>query len=230
MRKGLSLFLMTVFLLCLLPRTGFAETVATIQTDSVTERDIYGGLGGGMGPIGAVTEFIAPENPAPFLALGGRHAALFTAGYVYIVAEGDKLLACGAESEPLSCLPCAECAAIKDKLMALDVSKTADTYKKLRGEYTYSTKTGAAANGYEFHKPAASGQSTPYIRAQMTAQNAAEAAERFSGKVFLFRADAEKDYSLCPSPRYDISACLACSDCADKEALFDTKPNDATPH
>lgn len=230
MRKGLSLFLMTVFLLCLLPRAGFAETLATIQTDSVTERDIYGGLGGGMGPIGAVTEFIAPENPAPFLALGGRHAALFTAGYVYIVAEGDKLLACGAESEPLSCLPCAECAAIKDKLMALDVSKTADTYKKLRGEYTYSAKTGAAANGYEFHKPAASGQSTPYIRAQMTAQNAAEAAERFSGKVFLFRAETEKDYSLCPSPRYDISACLACSDCADKEALFDTKPNDATPH
>jgi len=221
---------MTVFLLCLLPRAGFAETLATIQTDSVTERDIYGGLGGGMGPIGAVTEFIAPENPAPFLALGGRHAALFTAGYVYIVAEGDKLLACGAESEPLSCLPCAECAAIKDKLMALDVSKTADTYKKLRGEYTYSAKTGAAANGYEFHKPAASGQSTPYIRAQMTAQNAAQAAERFSGKVFLFRADAEKDYSLCPSPRYDISACLACSDCADKEALFDIKPNDATPH
>lgn len=230
MRKGLSLFLMTVFLLCLLPRAGFAETLATIQTDSVTERDIYGGLGGGMGPIGAVTEFIAPENPAPFLALGGRHAALFTAGYVYIVAEGDKLLACGAESEPLSCLPCAECAAIKDKLMALDVSKTADTYKKLRGEYTYSAKTGAAANGYEFHKPAASGQSTPYIRAQMTAHNAAEAADRFSGKAFLFRAEAEKDYSLCPSPLYDISACLACSDCADKQALFDTKPNDATPH
>lgn len=221
---------MAVFLLCLLPRAGFAETLATIQTDSVTERDIYGGLGGGMGPIGAVTEFIAPENPAPFLALGGRHAALFTAGYVYIVAEGDKLLVCGAESEPLSCLPCTECAAIKDKLMALDVSKTADTYKKLRAEYTYSAKTGATANGYEFHKPAASGQSTPYIRAQMTAHNAAEAAERFSGKAFLFRAEAEKDYSLCPSPRYDISACLACSDCADKEALFDIKPNDATPH
>lgn len=229
MGKG-AFLLMAAFLLCLLPRAGFAETVATIQTDSVTERDIYGGLGGGTGPIGAVTEFIAPENPAPFLALGGRHAALFTSGYVYIVEEAGNIMVCGAKSEPLSCLPCAECAAIKNKLMAMDVSKTAAVYKKLRAEYTYSAKTGAAANGYEFHKPAASGQSTPYIRAQMTAQNAAQAAERFSGKAFLFRAEAEKDYSLCPSPRYDISACLACTDCADKEALFDTKPNDATPH
>lgn len=224
----IQIFVMAAFLLCLLPRAGFAETVATIQTETVSERAIYGGLGGGTGPIGAVTEFFAPENPSPFLTLGGEHAALFSSGHVYIVENKNAWQVCG-DAAATSCVPCNECAQMKDTLRALDISKTAGTYKQQAATFTYSAKTGTTSR-IELHKPAASGQATPYITGIAAAQTHAQAAERFAGTAFLFKSAHEKDYTLCPTPRYDTSACLVCTDCVGKEALFDAAADGTTPH
>ena len=219
---------MTAILLFLLPRAGFAETVATIQTEAVTERAIYGGLGGGTGPIGAVTEFFAPENPSPFLTLGGEHAALFSSGHVYIVQNENAWQVCG-DAAATACVPCGECAQMKDTLAALDISKTAGTYKQQAATFTYNAKSGTAAR-VELHKPAANGQATPYITGVAGAQTHAQAADRFAGTAFLFKSAREKDYTICPAPRYDASACLVCTDCMGKESLFDAAENGTTPH
>ncbi len=207
-------------LFLMLPTAAMADIISTIEVSSVQEREIYGGLGNNTGPIGSVTEFTAPEHPYPFLTIGGAHAVRFNANHIYVVRNGGQMFLCAdASAATNSCVPCGECKDVQDKLVALDVSKTLGLYQIIRAQYTFSAISRSGAR-VEMHKPAASGP-TPFVTATIPPKSPPGITDRFSRTAFLFKADRQKDYHLCPERRYDPYACLICDDCAEKGNLFE---------
>lgn len=218
MKKICTILIITVLLM--LPAAAMAQTLATIEVGSVQERDIYGGLGDNTGPIGAVTEFTLPEDDTPFLTLGGRHAGIFHTDYIYVVREGRAMMICAdAAATDSSCVPCSECLGLQDRLASLDVSKTLGLYQKLQAQYTISAVNRSGAR-IELHKAGKSGISY-FVSGTIDPKSPPGTAERFSRTAYLFKADNQKDFHLCPDRRYDRYACLVCDDCAAKAAYFE---------
>lgn len=231
MRK-LNILLMILFVTCWQAGTARAdEVIATIQIGKVSERSIFAGLGGNKNPVSELTEFFVPENNTPFISVVGAYQALYTDNHVYLIETAQGAISiCGKPDDAQTCAPCPDCIAAKESLLALDVSQTQGRYKEHRATFTYSAKAGRADTGIEFHKPSISGRSTAYITGRQTSKNVPTASDRFSGKAYLFKAEIEKDYHLCPQPSYDSASCLICADCVGKEMLFDPITTDKTPH
>lgn len=207
------------------------EALAAIRIEKVKARPIFTGLRDNKNPVSALTEFFAPESNAPFISVAGAYQDLFTGPHVYVVETRQGALSlCGKPDDAQTCVPCPDCAAARESLLALDVSQTQGRYKEHRATFTYSAKAGRAETGFEFHKPATHGGYTPHITGRPTEKTYAQAGDYFSGKAYVFKAEAEKDYHLCPQARYDSAVCLICTDCAGKETLFDKTDNRTTTH
>lgn len=229
MRK-LNMFLMILF--ATLWQAGAAhasDVIATIQIGKVSERSIFAGLGGNQNPVSELTEFYVPESTLPFISIVGAYQALYNDNHVYVTENYGVISICGKPEDAQTCAPCPDCIAAKESLLALDISQTQGRYKEHRATFTYSAKAGRADAGFEFHKPSISGKMTAFITGRATAESIATAGDRFGGKAYLFKAEIEKDYHLCPQPRYDSASCLICTDCTGKEVLFDPITTDTTP-
>lgn len=212
--------LTAIFLM--LPAAVMADTLATIQVGSVQERAIYGGLGENTGPLGAVTEFTEPEHTTPFLSIGGSHAGMFQTDYIYLVRKSRGLLICAdAAGTDSGCVPCSECSGVQDRLVALDVSKTLGLYQRILVQYTISA-VNRSGNRVELHKATdAAAGATDFVSGTMHENSPPGVAERFGRTAYLFKADSQKTFHLCPDRRYDAYACLVCDDCGAKGYLFE---------
>lgn len=215
----------------LMAQPAYSETLQHAMTfDRVEARAIFGGLGGGSGPIGEVTEFYIDEIGYPLLIQPGDVAQQYASNRVFIIGKDNKSYVCPSATMTAQCSFCDDCAQHEKELTQYDDAHVATYRKQLRYVFPVSGHSAsleqidphthrAKVRRVEFFRPVTNGV-TPSIAASYdTPVDEENAAFGFRDKVYIYASGQDPQFYLCSQQKF-TSNCLKCADCEAKQAEF----------
>lgn len=201
-----------------------SERVYQIDSITVTERPLFGGLGG-SGHLGDITEFFVPELDIPLVSIGGTHRDAFAnSSIIYIYKNDAEYFLCSEDRLTKECLPCLECVTKEDILKRFDAENREYIRKKTIGSFAYTVMEGGSETLRFSNDP--QGLFSLTARHGLTGRNIDPGrAFQQSHKAYVMKAEDDPTYYLCPNEIFLAGQCYPCTDCEEKlEAIKAMRP------
>lgn len=188
------------------------NAVHKIRILNIENHDIYGGLGGGSGPIGCASDLWIAGNSSLSFACGETDAF---SDAIYIQIRNGKYFACADEAGK-SCLACPECETKKDQLQSLDqqLPKAAATLKYKLNILRRDTTPAS----YDAKSKPVGCNARLFINDQTPLYVPCAGAAGFTDAAYVL--DYANAYHLCPTDKYDEKSCFVCFSCMQMEPFL----------